>query len=65
MKTFLSICAAVFGFGANTVYAAYVPLIGEGTFTGIKADTEAAALGLVSLLLVIVGVGLLIKVFSR
>ena len=43
--------------------AEWVPIITSADFTGIKGDVGTAVAGIISILLIIVGVGLLMKVF--
>ena len=45
--------------------AAWVPLISSDSFTGIQTDVTTTAAGIVSVLLIIVGIGLLVKVLGR
>lgn len=42
---------------------AWTPLITAADFTGIQTDVTTTAAGIVSVLLIIVGIGLLVKVF--
>jgi len=49
----------------NTALAEYTPLISSDTFDGIRADVWSAASGIISVVLVILGVGILVKVFTR
>lgn len=48
-----------------TVYAAWTPLIQSSDFTGILADIGATASGIISILIVILGIGILVRVLSR
>ena len=43
----------------------YTSLIGDGFFTGIHGDVTTAAVGILGIMVIIVGVGMLIRVFSR
>jgi hypothetical protein len=45
--------------------AEYTPLIGASTFTGIQTDATAAAAGIVSVCLIIAGLGLIVRMFTR
>jgi len=47
------------------MFMAWVPLIAAGDFDGIKADVFTASGGILAVLLVIVGIGLLVKVLGR
>ncbi len=49
----------------NTALAEYTPLISSDTFDGIRADVWSAASGIISVVLVILGVGILVKVFMK
>lgn len=44
---------------------AWTPLIASTDFDGIKADVLTSAGGILAVLLVIVGIGLLVKVLGR
>lgn len=44
---------------------AWTPLITTSDFTGIQTDVTTTAAGIVAILLIIVGIGLLIKVLGR
>lgn len=46
-------------------FAAWTPLITSGDFDGIKADVLTTSGGILAVLLVIVGVGLLVRVLGR
>jgi len=46
-------------------FAAWTPLIVSGDFDGIKTDVLTVSGGILAVLLVIVGVGLLIRVLGR
>ena len=46
-------------------FAAWTPLITADTFTGITLDVQATATGIISVLLIVLGVGLLARIFSR
>lgn len=43
----------------------WTPLITAANFTGIETDLMTAASGLIGLTLIIVGVGVLYRIFSR
>ena len=47
------------------MFFAWTPLITSSDFTGIQTDVTATATGIVSVLLIIVGIGLLVKVLGR
>ena len=44
---------------------AWTPLINADDFLGIQTDVTTTAAGIVSVLLIIVGIGLLVKVLGR
>lgn len=46
-------------------FATYTPLIAATDFTGILADVTTAAGGIVSVALVVIGLGMLVRVLSR
>lgn len=50
---------------ATPCFAAWVPLVTSDTFTGILTDMGATATGIISILLIVLGVGLLARIFSR
>lgn len=47
------------------MFFAWTPLITSADFTGIQADIGTTAAGIVSILLIIIGIGLLVKVLGR
>jgi len=47
------------------MFFAWAPLINTTDFDGIKADVFTASGGILAVLLVIVGIGLLVKVLGR
>lgn len=64
---FLTLAILTLGFYIfpQPVLAAWTPLIATTDFDGIKVDVLTAASGIVAILLIIVGIGLLVKVLSR
>ncbi len=49
--------------GLALATTAYTPLISSDMFDGVRTDVNTAASGIITILIIIVGVGLLIKVF--
>lgn len=47
------------------MYLAWTPLISASDFTGIQTDLGTTATGIVSILLIIVGIGILVRVLGR
>ncbi|MGD9686362.1 MAG: hypothetical protein AB7U43_05245 [Desulfobacter sp.] len=47
------------------MFFAWTPLINATDFTGIQTDVTTTAAGIVGILLIIVGIGLLVKVLGR
>lgn len=47
------------------VFAEYVPLITSTTFDGVRVDVTTTAVGLISILVIVVGVSLIARTFSR
>lgn len=47
------------------MFLAWTPLIASTDFDGIKADVLTTAGGILAVLLVIIGVGLLVRVLGR
>lgn len=47
------------------VYADWTPLIASSDFAGIKTDVLTTAAGVVTILLIIVGLGILIRALNR
>ncbi|QEM68242.1 hypothetical protein FO488_08745 [Geobacter sp. FeAm09] len=45
--------------------AAWTPMIQVSDFDGIKTDVTAVATGIIMILLIIIGIGLLVKVLGR
>lgn len=50
---------------ASSAMAAWTPLITSDSFSGISADVSACAAGIVGVLLIILGIGILIRVLSK
>lgn len=44
---------------------AWTPMIQVSDFDGIKTDVTAVATGIIMILLIIIGIGLLVKVLGR
>lgn len=44
-------------------FASWTPLVSPTDFDGIKADVTTLAVGIVSVMLIVIGIGVLIKVF--
>lgn len=42
---------------------AYTPLISSDMFDGVRTDVNTAAAGIITILIIVVGLGLLVKVF--
>lgn len=59
------ITAAITFFVPYHAYAAWVPLIQATDFDGIRTDVLATVAGIVSILLIILGIGLFIKTIGR
>lgn len=47
------------------MFFAWTPLISAADFTGIQTDLTTTAAGIVSILLIIVGIGILVRVLGR
>lgn len=45
------------------MFFAWVPLITSADFVGIQADVQTTAAGIVAILLIVVGIGILTRVF--
>lgn len=60
---FATFCVALLGIADYA--AAYTPLIASTDFTGILADVTTAAGGIVSVALIVIGLGMLVRVLSR
>lgn len=48
-----------------TAFSEWTPLISASDFTGIRTDILTAVAGLMSVILIVLGVGILIRVLSR
>ena len=67
LRRILSVVSVtLFGFTARALAATdtYTPLISSTMFDGVRTDVNAAATGIITILLVIVGLGLLVKIFT-
>lgn len=64
---FLTLAILTLGFYIfpQPVLAAWTPLVALTDFDGIKTDVLTTSSGIVSILLIIVGIGLLVKVLGR
>lgn len=51
-------------FGSGIAYV-WVPLITSDAFTGINTDVLTTAAGIISIMVVVVGIGILIRVFTH
>lgn len=47
------------------MFLAWTPLINTSDFAGIQTDLTTTATGIVSILLIIVGIGILVRVLGR
>jgi len=56
---------SIFSLIPTPALAAWTPLIASTDFDGIKADVLTTSGGILSVLLVIVGIGLLVKILGR
>jgi len=57
----LTAAAALVPLIRSPAYAAWTPLVTADSFSGIQADVLTCAGGIVSVLLVLLGIGLLVK----
>ena len=57
-------CLSIFAFPVLS-FAAWTPLIAATDFDGIKSDVLTSSGGILCVLLIIVGIGLLVKVIGR
>ena len=48
----------------TNAYAAWTPLIQAADFAGIQADVFTTAAGIISIILIVLGIGIIIKVFT-
>lgn len=66
MKALFSLFLSFFALmRVSTAHAAWTPLIASTDFDGIKTDVLTTAGGILAVLLVIIGVGLLVRVLGR
>jgi hypothetical protein len=64
MKKLLRLILAaigILGILGNSAIAAWTPLVSSGDFTGINTDLTTIATGVVTLALVLVGIGFIVK----
>lgn len=50
---------------APAAYAEWTPLVTSDMFTGVQTDILTAATGILSVVLIVLGIGILIRVLSR
>jgi hypothetical protein len=46
-------------------FSVYTPLITSDDFDPVRADVTTAAVGIISLVLIVIGLGILVRVLSR
>jgi len=64
LKRILSVVPVILlGITHHALATTYTPLISSDMFDGVRTDVNTAAAGIITILIIIVGVGLLIKVF--
>lgn len=64
-KRILSFVSLIlFGISGHALAStSYTPLITSSMFDGVRTDVGTAAAGIITILIIVVGVGLLVKVF--
>ena len=65
LKRILSVVSLIL-LGINGLALAateYTPLISSSMFDGVRTDVNTAAAGIITILIIVVGLGLLVKVF--
>jgi len=65
MISFILIALTMLTLFPKSVLAAWTPLISVADFDGIKVDVLSTSAGIVAVLLIIVGIGLLVRVLGR
>lgn len=50
---------------SSVSFAAWTPIVQATDFAGITTDVQTTATGIISVLLIVLGVGLLARIFSR
>lgn len=65
LKRILSVVSLIlFGITARALATTeYTPLITATMFDGVRTDVNTAAAGIITILIIVVGLGLLVKVF--
>nr|WP_319396467.1 hypothetical protein [uncultured Desulfobacter sp.] len=65
LKRILSVVSLIlFGItGLALATTEYTPLISSDMFDGVRTDVNTAAAGIITILIIVVGLGLLVKVF--
>ena len=65
LKRILSVVSLIlFGITARALATTeYTPLITSTMFDGVRTDVNTAAAGIITILIIVVGLGLLVKVF--
>jgi hypothetical protein len=64
MKRFLKSAVMILG-APGAALADWTPLITSDSFTGIQTDVQTAAVGIMAVVLVILGVAVLMRVFAH
>ncbi len=64
LKRILSVVSLIlFGTNGLALATTYTPLISSSMFDGVRTDVNTAAAGIITILMIVVGLGLLVKVF--
>lgn len=62
---FALLVSTVVVFAPSDVFAAWTPLITSDMFTGVGADVQTVAAGIIGIMIVVVGIGILVRVLGR
>lgn len=65
MFLFNLIVVMVTAFLPVNAFATYTPLVTSATFDGVRTDVTTTAVGIISVLVIIVGVSLIARAFTR
>jgi len=64
-KLFVAIAGSSIIIPASSVYAEWVPIIAAADFEGVKTDVLTAVGAVMSIVLIVAGAGILIRMISR
>jgi len=65
LMMFCLLVGAAVLFAPSVSFAAWTPLISSADFTGISTDVQTVAAGIIGIMIIVVGIGILVRVLGR